>query len=86
MLKVIAESSAELLDFIENLDTPLSEPQKRHVLQIADALITTEGRKDLSNLYRHIVGDPCAAGAALLPTVGALLRPPKAQVRCRHLP
>ncbi len=64
MLKVIAESSPELLDFIENLDMPLSEPQKRHVLQIADALITTEGRKDLSNLYRHIVGDPCAKSAA----------------------
>jgi len=64
MLKLIAESSAELLDFIEGLDTPLSAPQKRHVLQIADALITTEGRKDLSNLYRHIVGDPCPKSAA----------------------
>lgn len=64
MLKLIAESSAELLDFIENLDLPLSVPQKRHVLQIADALITTEGRKDLSNLYRHIVDDPCPKSAA----------------------
>ncbi len=51
MLKLIAENSAELLDFIDGLDTPLSVPQKRHVLQIADALITAEGRKDWSNLY-----------------------------------
>ena len=64
MLKVIAEHSAELLKFIEELGTPLSEPQKQHVLQIADALITTEGRKNLSNLYRHIVDDPCAKSAA----------------------
>ena len=64
MLKLIAETSAELLDFIEQLDIPLSKPQLRHLLQIADALITTEGRKDLSNLYRHIVGDPCPKSAA----------------------
>ena len=29
MLKVIAENSAELLDFIENLDLPLSVPHVR---------------------------------------------------------
>lgn len=64
MLKLIAETSTDLLDFIEHLDMPLSKPQQRHLLQIADALITTEGRKDLSNLYRHIVGDPCPKSAA----------------------
>jgi len=38
---------------------PLSRPQKQHVVQVADALITTEGSKTLSALYRSIVGDPC---------------------------
>jgi hypothetical protein len=64
MLKTIAEVSPELVDFIEALDLPLSKPQKRHITQVADALITTEGSKTLSGLYRHIVGDPCPKAAA----------------------
>ena len=58
-LKTIAEVSPELLSFIEALQLPLSKPQKQHVAQVADALITTEGDKNLSALYRNIVGDPC---------------------------
>lgn len=33
-------------------------------MQIADGLITTQGSKTLSALYRHIVGDPCPKAAA----------------------
>jgi hypothetical protein len=58
MLKTIAEVSPVLLSFIEELELPLSRPQKRHIAQVADALITTEGSKTLSALYRSIVGDP----------------------------
>jgi len=64
MLKSIAEVSPELLNFIEILPLSLSKPQKQHVTQVADALITTEGSKTLSALYRSIVGDPCPKSAA----------------------
>jgi hypothetical protein len=64
MLKAIAEISPELHSFIETLQLPLSRPQKQHVAQVADALITTVGDKNLSALYRGIVGDPCPKAAA----------------------
>lgn len=64
MLKTIAEPSPELTAFIDALNLPLSQPQYRHVLQVADGLITTQGSKTLSALYRHIVGDPCPKAAA----------------------
>jgi hypothetical protein len=64
MLKTIAEVSTEILSFIETLELPLSKPQKQHVAQVADALITSEGDKNLSALYRNIVGDPCPKSAA----------------------
>ena len=64
MLKSIAEVSPELSAFVNDLDLRLSQPQQRHVKQIADGLITIEGDKNLSNLYRHFVGDPCPKSAA----------------------
>ena len=63
MLKSIAEISPELHGFIEALQLPLSRPQKQHVAQVADALITTEGDKNPSALYRSIVGEPCPKSA-----------------------
>ena len=64
MLKSIVEVAPELLSFIEALQLSLTRPQKQHVSQVADALITTEGSKTLSALYRSIVGDPCPKSAA----------------------
>jgi len=64
MLKKISATSPELTAFVEKLQLPLSEAQQDHVKQITDALITVEGDKNLSNLYRHIVGDPCPKSAA----------------------
>lgn len=64
MLKSIAQGAPELTQFAETLNLSLSEPQRRHVRQIADALITIDGDKNLSNLYRHIVGNPCPKSAA----------------------
>ncbi len=52
MLKSIVEVAPELLSFIESLQFPLTRPQKQHVSQVADALITTEG----SNHYRRCIG------------------------------
>ena len=64
MLKQIASVSAELNQFVDALDLPLSLPQQRHVRQIEDGLITVEGDKNLSNLYRHFVDDPCPKSKA----------------------
>lgn len=64
MLKTIAEPSPELAQFIQALNLPLNVAQHRHIMQIADGLITTQGSKTLSSLYRHIVGNPCPKSAA----------------------
>lgn len=55
MLKTIAEIAPELLTFIEALDLPLSKPQKQHIAQVADALITTEGSPK-TYLVRSLTG------------------------------
>jgi hypothetical protein len=64
MLKQIAAVAPELTQFVEDLHLPLSQPQQRHVRQIADGLITIDGDKNLSNLYRHFVHEPCPKSAA----------------------
>lgn len=64
MLKQIVSVSPELSQFIDLLELPLSSPQQRHVRQIVDGLITVEGDKNLSNLYRHFVDNPCPKSAA----------------------
>jgi hypothetical protein len=64
MLKTIADLSPQLVAFVLALHLTLSRSQQQHVMQVADALITTEGTKTLSGLYRHIVGDPCPKAAA----------------------
>jgi hypothetical protein len=64
MLKSIAQPSPELQAFIQSLDLPLNQAQQKHVTQVADALVTTEGRKTLSALYRAITGNPCPKAGA----------------------
>ena len=64
MLKTIADLSPQLIAFTLSLQLSLSRPQLRHVTRVADALITTEGSKTLSAVYRHIVDDPCPKAAA----------------------
>jgi hypothetical protein len=58
ILKSIAEVSPNLAQFVKDLQMRLSRPQQRHANQIADGLIIIEGDKNLSNIYRHFVGDP----------------------------
>ena len=64
MLKSIAEVAPQLTQFTNELNLRLSKPQQQHVKQVADGLITIEGDKNLSNIYRHFVGDPCPKSAA----------------------
>ena len=59
MLKAIARLSPDLVDFINSLDHLLNQPQAQHIARVADGLITTEGRKTLSGLYRAITGNLC---------------------------
>ena len=63
-LKTIADVSPQLISFTLSLQFSLSRSQLRHVTRIANVLITTEGSKTLSALYRHIVDDPCPKAAA----------------------
>lgn len=58
MLKLIIQLSALLLNFLLSLCLSLSKPQQMHVLRTVEALIVTDGRKILANLYRQWVAAP----------------------------
>lgn len=55
MLTRILHNSPALCDYLQQLDLPLSQPQLRHVLNLADALLVCEGRKTLAELQRQFV-------------------------------
>ncbi len=52
MLKAIVQQSKSLVSFISELNLALYQPQKRHLIQIVEALLVSQGRKTLSDLYR----------------------------------
>lgn len=56
MLKTIVQQSQSLVAFISALHLALYQPQKRHLIQVLDALLVSQGRKTLSDLYRVWVG------------------------------
>lgn len=58
MLSPIVHHSLQLVSFISCLGILLSEPQRRHLIQILDGLLMCEGRKTISNLYRQHVSQP----------------------------
>jgi hypothetical protein len=64
MLKSIAQPSPDLQAFIQSLTLPLNQAQEKHITQVVDAMVTIDGRKTLSSLYRAITGDPCPKTAA----------------------
>lgn len=64
MLPTILQHSAELVAFITLLNPALYQPQIRHLLNLADALLVCGGRKTLSNLYRHLGEQPDSKTAA----------------------
>jgi len=55
MLTKILHSSPELWQFVEGLHLNLSEPQLRHVCNMADALLVCERHKTLAELQRQFV-------------------------------
>jgi len=58
MLTHIIHQSPELVTFFESLELPLTEPQKRHLINLADGILVTEGKKTLTNIYRQFVEVP----------------------------
>lgn len=64
MLKSIARPSPDLQAFIQSLNLDLNQAQEKHITQVADALVTIDGSKTLSGLYRAITDNPCPKTAA----------------------
>ena len=58
MLPTIVQHSDALIAFISALNLSLYKPQMRHLLQIVDALITSNERKTISALYRLFKSQP----------------------------
>jgi hypothetical protein len=55
MLTRILHPSEKLCAFFEQLDLNLSQPQQRHLLNMADALLVCENKKTLAGLQRQFV-------------------------------
>ena len=55
MLTRILHTTPELRQFVEDLHLNLSEPQRRHVCNMADALLVCESDKTLAELQRQFV-------------------------------
>ena len=65
MLTLIVHHAPKLLVFVCGLPLRLSQPQVRHVLRIADALIVSDTpHKTIASLYRLIVDAPDASNGA----------------------
>jgi hypothetical protein len=64
MLTRILHNSLNLCAFLEQLNIELSEPQRRHMLNMADALLVCEGDKTLAALQRQFVTAPDASNMA----------------------
>jgi hypothetical protein len=55
MLTKILHTSPDLCTFIDQLDLSLSQPQRRHILRLADALLVCDSTKTLAELQRQFV-------------------------------
>ena len=55
MLTHILHNSGQVCAFIDQLDLALSQPQRRHLLNLVDALLVCESRKTLAALRRELV-------------------------------
>ena len=58
MLTAIVQHSEELVAFITALNIVLYQPQMRHLIQMVDALLTSNQTKTISGLYRLLKGQP----------------------------
>jgi hypothetical protein len=64
MLTRIVHNSEKLCTFVDQLDLPLSQPQRRHLVNMADALLVCEDTKTLAALQRQFVTAPDASNMA----------------------
>jgi hypothetical protein len=64
MLTRIVHQSAELCTFFDQLNIDLSQPQRRHILNLADALLVCEDTKTLAALQRQFLAAPDASNMA----------------------
>jgi hypothetical protein len=64
MLTRILHNSERLCTFFEQLEVELSQPQRRHILNMADALLVCEDKKTLAALQRQFVEAPDASNMA----------------------
>lgn len=58
MIKLIIHPTTLLLNFVLSLQLSLSHPQRRHIERLVEALIVSQGRKTLAQLYRQWVDAP----------------------------
>jgi hypothetical protein len=58
MLTRILHNSVALCTFLDHLGLELSKPQRQHILNMADALLTCESEKTLAALQRQFVEAP----------------------------
>ena len=64
MLTRILHNSERLCTFVDSLDIQLTQPQRGHILNMADALLVCEDRKTLAALQRQFVQAPDASNMA----------------------
>src|SRR6186997_1901139 len=58
MLTRIVRNSPQLCAFLEQLPVELSQPQRQHILNLADALLVCEDTKTLAALQRQFLEAP----------------------------
>lgn len=64
MLTRIVHNSEKLCTFVDQLTLKLSQPQRRHILNLADALLVCEDEKTLAALQRQFITAPDASNMA----------------------
>ena len=64
MLTRILHNSERLCTFVDQLDVELNQPQRRHIQNMADALLVCEDKKTLAALQRQFVEAPDASNMA----------------------
>ena len=64
MLTRIIHNSERLCTFLDQLGFTLSQPQRRHILNMADALLTCEDTKTWAALQQQFVEAPDASNMA----------------------
>jgi hypothetical protein len=64
MLTRILSNSEALCTFVDQLGLNLSRPQRRHMINLADALLVCEDEKTLAGLQRQLVTAPDASNMA----------------------